>query len=335
MWFELLTGFREKSIEQVQRNLSVTGQTLTSHVNGKKYLCGELEVASLGELRRRVQSAELPAGKLTVREVVADVQQLHACKSNAGALFQVASQFNLLEMTSPQVTPEQGVGIYQYDPTQGPACAVAAGAGTIYRNYFVNVDGQTGQSSERQINCLADLGEALGNADHHLWKMKNGYVIASEKGLLEIAGKLKKTNESEKDNFRKLLQIGIQWNTEVTISDSKHTVTQAYCSALPVAYSEHSAELWSAFAQLVLEATYEATLCAGVLNFLSSGNNTIYLTLVGGGVFGNKTKWIIDALYRALELYNQVDLDVAIVSYGTSNESIRAIIRDYSNQESR
>jgi len=39
-----------------------------------------------------------------------DVQSLHAAASNAGALFQVASQFNLLEMMSPEVTPEQGVG---------------------------------------------------------------------------------------------------------------------------------------------------------------------------------------------------------------------------------
>ena len=47
---------------------------------------------------------------------------------NAGALFQVASQLNLLEMTGPEVTPEDGVTIYQDDRTQGPACAIAAGA---------------------------------------------------------------------------------------------------------------------------------------------------------------------------------------------------------------
>ena len=60
---------------------------------------------------------------------------------NAGALFQVASQLNLLEMTGPEVTPEDGVTIYQDDRTQGPACAIAAGAATIYRNYFAPVGG--------------------------------------------------------------------------------------------------------------------------------------------------------------------------------------------------
>lgn len=73
---------------------------------------------------------------------------------NAGALFQVASQFNLLEMQSHHNTPESGVGIYGSDSTQGPACAIASGAGTIYRNYFVPVNGQIGQSKDNQIDCL-------------------------------------------------------------------------------------------------------------------------------------------------------------------------------------
>jgi hypothetical protein len=30
-------------------------------------------------------------------------------------------------MVSPNITPEAGVGIYENDRTQGPACAVAAG----------------------------------------------------------------------------------------------------------------------------------------------------------------------------------------------------------------
>jgi hypothetical protein len=67
---------------------------------------------------------------------------MHQRPENAGALFQVASQFNLLEMMSPSVTPEQGVTRYERDPTQGPACAVAAGAATIYRNYFAKVHGR-------------------------------------------------------------------------------------------------------------------------------------------------------------------------------------------------
>ena len=134
-------------------------------------------------------------------------------KSNDGALFQVASQFNLLEMMSESVTPEQGVGIYENDRTQGPACAISCGAGTIYRNYFANVNGQIGQSARNQIDCIADIGIALNNSGNRLWKMKNGYALASHNGLVEISKRLRGSTEKELDELRQLLRIGIQWNT--------------------------------------------------------------------------------------------------------------------------
>lgn len=50
------------------------------------------------------------AGKLLVSQVMGDAGALHR-DVNRGALFQVASQFNLLEMTGPDVTPEDGVTV--------------------------------------------------------------------------------------------------------------------------------------------------------------------------------------------------------------------------------
>ena len=328
MWFETLTGFKEESPQKVRQNISLNGTVLQSQINGKQFTCGVLETPSLGELRERIISSEqIPTGKISVREVADNVQHLHLDESNAGCLFQVASQFNLLEMIAPDVTPEHGVANYEYDLTQGPACAVSAGAGTIYRNYFANINGKIGQSSDNQIDCLADIGVAFGNSDNYFWHMKNGYALASEKGLIEITKRLKSANEAEIDELRKLLRIGIQWNTEVTIADSKHTVSQAYCSALPVAYSKHSVELWSKFAQLILEASYEATICTGILNYLSTGKNTIYLTLIGGGAFGNKKEWIINAIQRSLKLYKHIALDIVIVNRGYPNEYAQKLIR--------
>lgn len=329
MWFEALTGFHEESPEQVRKNMSVDGELLKSNANGKEYVCGLLEIPSLAELRNRVARSESNSGQLSVREAIVDVKQLHVEKTNAGSLFQVASQFNLLEMISPNVTPEQGIDRYEYDRTQGPACAIAAGAGTIYRNYFANVNGKIGQTSNNQIDCLADIGESLGNSDNHLWEMRNGYALASEKGLIEITNKIKSATESEIDDLRKLLRIGIQWDTEVTLNNSKHKVTQAYCSALPVAYSMQPADLWAGFARIVLEASYEATICAGILNFLKTGNNKVYLTLIGGGAFGNKRTWIISAINRSLNLYKHFGLDVIIVSHGRSNSYVQELIHQY------
>ncbi|MEM7759291.1 MAG: hypothetical protein AAF298_14370 [Cyanobacteria bacterium P01_A01_bin.40] len=328
-WFEKLTGFPEESPRQVRNNLVIEEQKVRSLVNGKTWVTGRLETPSLGELRQRIRDNRAKAGKLSLREVVANVQDLHTDPANAGALFQVASQFNLLEMVSPNRTPEQGVGIYDRDLTQGPACAVAGGAGTIYRNYFVPVNGQIGQSTANQLNCLADLGEAWGNSQNCLWQMKNGYALASHRGLTAISRRLQAASDQEQDEFRKLLRIGIQWQTQVTLKDCQHQVSQAYCSTLPVAYSPLSANLWAPFARLILEAAYEATICTAILNAQINGNNQLFLTLLGGGAFGNDTSWIIDSITRALNLYQDIDLEVAIVSYGSSKPSVQKLVESF------
>lgn len=177
-WFERLTGFREGAYADVQSKLQVEGNMVHSLVNGHRYGVGEFEVASLQTLRERAQGPNGLPGRLTVRNVQGDVRAMHQEPQYAGALFQVASQFNMLEMVSPSVTPEQGVTRYAHDRTQGPACAIAAGAGTIYRNYFAPVDGQHGQTHDRQLDGLVDMGEALGRAVGQpttaLWSMRNG-----------------------------------------------------------------------------------------------------------------------------------------------------------------
>jgi hypothetical protein len=329
-WFEELVGFSEESPDYVRANIALDGNKLRSLVNGRTLIWGELEMPSLAELRERalVFTDGQKGGRMTVSEVVADVQQLHCDKTNAGALFQVASQFNLLEMAGPSVTPERGVGIYETDHTQGPACAIAAGAGTIYRNYFVPVRGRTGQTADNQIDCLEDLGNALGNGDGRLWKMRNGYAMPEPGGLEEISLQIEKASENELDSLRKPLRIGLHWDTEVTLRDVGHNVTQAYCSALPVRYAGLPSHLWGGFARLVLEAAYEATICTAILNRVRTGTNKVFLTLLGGGAFGNDTQWIMDALRRALNLYRHAELDVAIVSFGKPKPFVQQLITE-------
>ncbi|TWU10153.1 hypothetical protein Poly21_51220 [Allorhodopirellula heiligendammensis] len=54
--------------------------------------------------------------------------------------------------------------------------------------------------------------------------------------------------------------------------------------------------MWTDFAKLILDAAYEATLLAAVLNASRTGVNVIYLTMLGGGVFGNEDAWILQWL---------------------------------------
>jgi hypothetical protein len=324
-WFTKLTGFSERSPADVRENIVIRGNQLTSSVNGTTYQCGKLDIVSLGELRQRVAEVDGRKGKLSISELVGDAKAIHTDSSSAGAVFQVASQFNLLEMVAPSVTPEQGIGIYENDPTQGPACAIACGAGTIFRNYFVEIDGQIGQSGNRQVDCLSDVGEALGNAKQKLWKMQNGYALPTSKGLTEVVEQLRKMTPSELDELCQKLKIGIHWDTQVTLHGGKHLVTQVYCSALPVAYSNLPSTSWEPFARLILEAAYEATLAAGVLNAAKTGYKSVYLTMLGGGAFGNDQNWILDAIRRACRSYQNTDLDVKIVSFRRSNPDVKKL----------
>ena len=331
MWFEKLMGFKEENPDQVRRNLEIDGEKLISKVNGSEYICGQLELVSLDELRKMSLPVTNSKSKIQISEVIGNIQVFHKEPSNAGAMFQAASQFNLLEMIGPNVTPERGVGIYENDHTQGPACAIACGAGTIYRNYFAKVNGQIGQTAYNQIDCLKDIGIVLKNDSLKLWEMINGYALVMDyPSLKTITSQIKKTTEQQYEDLKGKLNIGIQWNTEVTISTYKRLVSQAYCSALPVLYSSIRAEYWREFASMVLEATYEATFYSALINFGKTGNNKVYLTLVGGGAFGNKEEWIIDAMRKAITKFSDSPLDVRIVSYGQSNPAVVDLIKSIS-----
>ena len=366
-WFEQLTGIKETATgdtQQVRDQLALSapdaddpsssnnddGFTITSRVNGRSWNAGRLELPSLKELRDRVavlktkneiggQPDHRKKKNIISLRIVAgvDVSELHADPKNAHALFQAASQFNLLEMASPNNTPEIGIGCYERDHTQGPACAIAAGAGTIYRNYFVNVEASTadscrqqlGQSQEAQIDCLKDLEAALqemncNSEEESLWTMCNGYCMPSLKQAKSIEALLKATEEADLDRLRQSLRVGIQWNTQVTLPGCSHLVSQVYCSAIPCGYVRYSGEILKPFAKIILEATYEAAICAGILNAMKHSDTTfpssniIYLTLVGGGVFENELSWICSAIDRAMTRYSSWGLDIVIVSYSPS-----------------
>lgn len=338
-WFEHLTGFRESGYDETRARLEVRDGRLRSLANGRSYGIGRLELPSVAELRARaleaVRARPLVDGKaidgvLSVSNVSGDVGALHADPAHQGALFQVASQFNMLEMIGPEVTPEEGVSRYAGDDTQGPACAVAAGAATIYRNYFVPVNGVPGQAATRQLDGLADLGRAFGNDGNRLWEMRNGYALCTREGLGEIDARLAAANAAQVDAWRDLLRIGVHWDVEVTGARDRFTdagvgrtdagsgpiVSQAFCSALPVAYSGIAAHHWRAFATLVLEGAYEATMWAALINAARGASRTVFLTRLGGGVFGNDFEWIHAAMRRALRKMQGFALDVRLVSRG-------------------
>lgn len=329
-WFAQITGFPETTYAETQARLRVVDGRLIPESGGPGHAVGELELVSLNTLRARARDLAIP-GQLTLGTVEGNVRKMHVEPENAGAVFQVASQFNLLEMTGPSITPERGVTGYAYDHTQGPACAIAAGAGTIWRNYLVPVGDRIGQTADRQLDGLADLGAALardmGVEAGSLWHMRNGYALPDSGMLARIEAHLNRLDEGERDQLRGLLRVGLHRDVGVTepgvAPDTR--VTQLYCSALPVAYSGIPAAQWVGFATLILEAAYEATVLSAVLNAARGGSRRLLLTRIGGGAFGNAEAWINAAMLRALRIAAGQRLEVLMVSYGPPSAAIREV----------
>jgi hypothetical protein len=92
--------------------------------------------------------------------------------------------------------------------------------------------------------------------------MQNGYALCARTGLDGIAEHLSALSPDQLDILRGQLRIGIHRDVEVTDTEGERRplVSQAFCSALPVAYTRVPPSHWEAFASLVLEAAYEATM---------------------------------------------------------------------------
>ena len=156
--------------------------------------------------------------------------------------------------------------------------------------------------------------------------MRNGYALCTESGLVSIERKLDAMSAAELDSLRDQLRVGLHQDVEVTAT--RLLVSQVFCSALPVAYTRIPSARWRAFATLVLEAAYEATLWAAVINAHRTSSNIVYLTRVGGGAFGNEAAWIDGAIRRAVKLVAGVGLDVRLVSYGRPNQELLRLVSE-------
>ena len=96
-----------------------------------------------------------------------------------------------------------------------------------------------------------------------------------------------------------------------------------------MAYTGVPPSHWKPFASLVLQAAYEATLFAAVLNAQRGASNVVLLTRLGGGAFGNDDGWIDAAMRRALKMMSGFALDVRLVSYGTPSRAILQLAGDF------
>jgi hypothetical protein len=338
-------GLKEKMLEiaSQRRSEGKSPETATTADDGS----GAGDSALQG--RKRARGSE---HLIHLSNITDDARSMHSKSENLFATVQAASQFNYLEFPSASGKPENGISGYEWDRTQGPACAIACAGGTAYRNYLCkrtdHPDAEKaprGQTRDNQFNGLRDVEAALPKS---FWEVKNGYINSTRDDLKAFEAWLAE-EPTRVELLKGKLRIGVQANVQVTNEDAgmvsmkrpdgKWTrapserltkltggiqiVTQTYNSAISVAYSRCSESEWAPLAKLVLDASYEATLLVGILNAarVSSLYGTlppVLLTKVGGGVFGNLSEWIQSAIIGGCQRVAKfgVPLDVRVVHYG-------------------
>ena len=134
------------------------------------------------------------------------------------------------------------------------------------------------------------------------------------------------------------MRVGVHANVGVTFgaasgglypaAEGNKLVHQVYTAALDLASlpapRPPPAQL-EALARSILRSAYGGTLDAA----LTLGSPRVYLTCVGGGVFVNKTAWIVDALVHAwtrLANSQSASLDVTLVLYSARDAA--ALLED-------
>uniref|UniRef100_A0A0G4HQF2 Uncharacterized protein n=1 Tax=Chromera velia CCMP2878 TaxID=1169474 RepID=A0A0G4HQF2_9ALVE len=246
-WFASEFGCEEGDFQVTQQQLfsyDYKDNILTSSKSKQTFFVGEFTTPSVGELaamltalpaaiteedkEKETEGKEKKKSNLAFLNITGDVRTFHRLPENAGAVFQVASQFNCLEMVGPGVTPQHGVTGYAMDHTQGPACALSCPAGTVYRNYFVPVNAKgvaqtskegavsTGQGT-RQIDTLYGVGEILGNnGSKKSWDMKNGYCLpVTNKSIAEVGSRILSGVPSQEDALSGSLLLSMTPQGEV------------------------------------------------------------------------------------------------------------------------
>jgi len=302
--------------------------TLTSKPNGLKFKCGDFCIRNVTQLTCS-KSLDINTSSIKLEHIVVnDLKTLYT--KFPDSVFQVASQFNCLEFPDPYTVPENGVSQYEYDGTQGPTSALICLPATVYRHFYVPLKLKIGQTTNNQINNLNAVELLLNNATEKYFTVKNGYVDATD-GSLNRLNKYLNNNPLLVKEIEDAVCVGIQTNMDAVIDPKTPFIisSQVFCSALSCRYSNiNNLNNWKQFATIVLKSAYKCTL----YHAAQTGVNRVFLTFMGGGAFGNKIDWIVDAMCEAiLEVSRNTSatLDIKVCHYQEINSNAQTKINQY------
>jgi len=307
------------------------GLNLTNVVTKQATQCGKLKVVPVLELVKSLANKNSESRvmfEIITREDndpqsvqyvdVAFYQALE--RKNERVLFQVASNFNGIEAICDDLSPDMPsfTEQYIYDRTQGPIASISAGGAAIARVHAAFYeDSQSSdkwcQTSDHQINILKDLSEHFPT--------QNGYVILSGK-----EPPLPKTQEGQHELFNKI-HVCYHENIQVTtghhtpqalelVNISKPIIDQVFCAAINI-HQGQSGKFNKAVpdveerCKFILNSIYAST----YISAIAHNRTHLFLTLIGGGAFGNQRKWIYSSILEShLKYANDANSSLAKVT---------------------
>lgn len=315
-WFYHHFGFKE-SVESVYKHLHCQKHPdridITSDVNNRTISAGLFSIKAPKDFPSFQAQGN---GTFSIIHGLGhlDINDINICQNEdqfEGATFQVASNFNCLELASTNVTPAIGVSLYASDYTQGPAAACCCPGAVVYRNYFV----------EHNSGCIGQLKQQLNLLQQTPIHVVNGKtIIEDDTGLLE--------SFDYKDENK--YQVAVHENIEITTKktsraweycDSKadKRIHQVFCSTLPLCDYAIKTEKTLELTRHVLRSQYKSTILAAAdlarRYSGKEGSNKLILTLLGGGYFRNPFDVIGAAINDNKQLIVDSGLDIYLNCY--------------------
>ena len=306
---------------------SIPGELALRHVDGQTtWRAGRFDTLSIEDLRQQAQAAmgTTPPRAAPLPIIVEDGVDIGRAQarltSDDRAMVQIASNFNCLEVPSRTCAPDYGslVTNYAIDATQGPAASFGVPAASLLRAHYAFCDGPEavsgsadasvwGQTSARQIDLLCDVTSHFG------WCV-NGKVTL--RGDEEPLG----SSDDQVKAVAEQIRIGLHTDAEVVFdraerqptsrgvqlgvlpSDARPLVDQVLSASVnlnsPGEVGGPEADREERLDNLVraaLRAAYQGAYLAAILR----ERRTLLLTLIGGGVFGNRRDAILQAMAEA------------------------------------
>ena len=327
-WFFNTFGFNE------DENYHINRTKLKNHLNIVDIKDGKLEFYNLSRIKHDIIELDIEYvtnssfnAPITFEHIIGDIIDLQKNLENNDASFQIASQFNCLEMIDQYVSPIDGITNYYKDKTQGPLAVICTPYALAWRNYVFK-----DYTHESQIDMTHDLLSYFQTINLSIsWHVINGYLIIDEDNLNKINEILK--IEVLYNNAKEYVVVCMQRNVNVILNGVYYnTISHIFCSGIPLSYYPNNMinkNDWNLLSMLILETQYELTmLCSIYNNILKNNNQPLFLTKIGVGAFGMNKNILIKAIEKA---YNNIkklkhSLYIKLVHYKTIESDYDNII---------